>query len=394
MTDQDTPFATSSGSGSSTELRTPYHRLDEEEGIGLVSGKKLFSPTTPGFGHLADAENSSHDDEEDSDHEGVFFLRSGSMGGGDSTDDMLVDIIGAGNDDGSYHGDGDDMRQIQQMNTSRLSLRNGLNLLAFMASVFIHYGIGVWGLNGILPTILEVTATHRTLITPVDWTHWIWALVYALEFVFVVAQLLPSYRSRPVVLQGVGYFFVYSCLAQIAWTMFFSFCMFLVSFICQATNLAALCFLIVSQFLSQSRNEGRLEYFLMRFPFSLHVGWVFVETAVNFSIFSQHMGLSEGEQLCAAIVSLGLLLMVGSLFLGANTSKGLVVPAVVIWAFVGIGIALNNPDDSIKNEFDGTIIAGVRAASYSFAIVIAAVLAPRLAFVVFKEYFTIRISEH
>ena len=132
----------------------------------------------------------------------------------------------------------------------------------------------------------------------------------------------------------------------------------------------------------------------MRFPFSLHVGWVFVETAVNFSIFSQHMGLSEGEQLCAAIVSLGLLLMVGSLFLGANTSKGLVVPAVMIWAFVGIGIALNHPDDAIKNEFDGTIIAGVRAASYSFSIVIAAVLVPRLAFIVFKEYFTIRISEH
>eukprot|EP00563_Minutocellus_polymorphus_P017414 CAMPEP_0197719548 /NCGR_PEP_ID=MMETSP1434-20131217/3259_1 /TAXON_ID=265543 /ORGANISM="Minutocellus polymorphus, Strain CCMP3303" /LENGTH=391 /DNA_ID=CAMNT_0043304305 /DNA_START=32 /DNA_END=1207 /DNA_ORIENTATION=+ len=391
MTDQDTPAG--SGSGSSTEPKTPYHRLDEEEGIGLVSGKKLFSPTTPGFGHLADAENSScDDDEDDSDHEGVFFLRSGSMGGGDSTDDMLVDIIGAGNNDNTYDG-ADDMRH-HIMATSRLSLRNGLNLLAFGANVFIHYGIGVWGLNGILPTISEVTDTHRTLITPVDWTHWIWAVIYALEFVFVVAQLFPSYRSRPVVLQGVGYFFVYSCLAQIAWTMFFSFCMFLISFICQATNLASLCFLIISQFLSQSRNEGRLEYFLLRFPFSLHIGWVFVETAVNFSILSQHMGLSEGEQLCAVIVSLGLLLMVGSLFLGANTSKGLVVPAVMIWAFVGISVALNRPSVQIKDEFDGTIIAGVRAASLSFSIVIAAVLVPRLAFIIFKEYFTIRISEH
>ena len=394
MTDQDTPA--DSGSGSSAEPRTPYHRLDEEEGIGLVSGRKLFSPKTPGFGHLGDAENSSGDEEDDSDHEGVFFLRSGSMGGGgDSTDDMLVDLIGVGDNDSTYDNAADGMQQHNIiMGPSRLSLRNGLNVIAFGASVFIHYGIGVWGLNGILPTISEVTATHRTLITPADWTHWIWAVIYALEFVFVVAQLLQSYRSRPVVLQGVGYFFVYSCLAQIAWTMFYSFCMFLISFICQATNLVALCFLIVSQFLSQSRNEGRMEYFLLRFPFSLHVGWVFVETAVNFSIFSQHMGLSEGEQLCAVIVSLGVLLMVGSLFLGANTSKGLVVPAVMIWAFVGISVALNHPTDQIQDEFDGTIIAGVRAASLSFSIVIAAVLLPRLAFIVFKEYFTIRISEH
>ena len=72
MTDQDTPA--DPGSGSSAEPRTPYHRLDEEEGIGLVSGRKLFSPKTPGFG-LADDENSSGDEEDDSDREGVFFLQ-------------------------------------------------------------------------------------------------------------------------------------------------------------------------------------------------------------------------------------------------------------------------------------------------------------------------------
>lgn len=354
-----------------------------------VSRMLAFSPTTPG--QLADIESSFNDDVDgrssssssssNDDQEGVFFLHADSLGGDDSTDN--IDVLRA-----NYNGDSSYVPQ-----SSRIGLRNLLNLAAFGASLFIHYGIGVWGLGGILPTIREVTASHRTLITPVDWTHWIWAVIYALEGVFVVAQLLPSHRSRPVVLQGAGYFFVYSCLAQIAWTMFYSFCMFLVAFIMMATNLVALCFLIISQFVARSRDEGRTEYLLLRFPFSLHIGWVFVETAVNFSILSMHSGWSDGEQLCAAIVSLGSLLLVGSLFLGAQTAKGLVVPAVMIWAFVGIGIALKHPDDSLRNQFDDVIIVGVRRAALSFSVMISAVLAPRLAYIVFDKWFTIRITE-
>mmetsp|Transcript_21208 Transcript_21208/g.43440 ORF Transcript_21208/g.43440 Transcript_21208/m.43440 type:complete len:408 (+) Transcript_21208:119-1342(+) len=359
--------------------------------VAPVSRMLAFSPTTPG--QLADVESSFNDDGVDGhsssssssadDHEGVFFLHADSLGGDDSTDNIDVLRTNYVNAESSY---------VPQ-SSSRIGIRNLLNLAAFGASLFIHYGIGVWGLNGILPTIREVTASHRTLITPVDWTHWIWAVIYALEGMFVIAQLLPSHRARPVVLQGAGYFFVYSCLAQIAWTMFYSFCMFLVAFIMMATNLVALCFLIISQFVARSRDEGRTEYLLLRFPFSLHVGWVFVETAVNFSILSMHSGWSDGEQLCAAIVSLGSLLLVGSLFLGAQTAKGLVVPAVMIWAFVGIGIALKNPDDSLRNQFDDVIIVGVRRAALSFSVMISAVLAPRLAYIVFDKWFTIRITE-
>ena len=349
-------------SGEPMSSQSPYIRFDDtydesqNDALSAIAAfsttpqmnkrtpSRYLSPTTPG--QLADIETSygdesdgGSDDSSDQEGEGVFFLRSDSMV--DSTDDIDVTNPVAYMNGASY---------VPQ--SPRLGLRNVLNLLAFGASLFVHYFIGIWGLSGDVPTIAEVTATHRTLITPVNWTHWIWAVIYFLESIFVLAQLLPMYRSRPVVLKGVGIFFVYSCLSQIGWTMCFIFCAFLPAFICMTTNLVALVFLIITQFLSRSRNEGRTEYLLMRFPFSLHVGWVFVETAIGVSIWLQHSGLSDGDQLCAVIVEMGLLLMTASIFLGIRSSKGLVVPAVMIWAFVGIGIALKHPDASITNQFD------------------------------------------
>lgn len=85
--------------------------------------------------------------------------------------------------------------------------------------------------------------------------------------------------------------------------------------------------------------------------------------------------------------------MTASIFLGIRSSKGLVVPAVMIWAFVGIGIALKYPDAAIMNQFDDVVISGVRNASLTISVIIAMVLGTRLAFVVFQECFTLRITE-
>ena len=342
------------------EAATAYHRLDggddEGHGIDIVS---LGSNS-------------------ESDEEGVFLLQSVSdeISEGQGTD------LGGGEDD------------YVLVPQSRITHRNLLNLLAYLSSLFVHYAIGIWGLNGLIPTIREVTDAHRTLLTPADWTHWIWALIYSVEAIFILAQLTPKYRSVRVVLQGAGYFFVYSCMAQIAWTVLYTLGKFLPAFVMMLTNLVAMCFVIMSQFLAQSRGESRTEYFLLRFPFSLHVGWVFVETATNFSMWSQSFGVSQGWQVCAAIVSLGILLMVASLFLGARTAKGLVVPSVIIWAFVGIGLALRHPAPSIIDMYEDSVISGVRRASLSFAVIVSSVLASRLGFHVAKECFTIRIVEH
>jgi len=97
--------------------------------------------------------------------------------------------------------------------------------------------------------------------------------------------------------------------------------------------LVSLSCLLVSQFLAKSPDESRREYWLLRFPFSLHMGWIFVSTAINWSVLSLETGASESTLLAGIIASMALLLVVAFLFMSAMT-KNLVVPAVIIWSFV------------------------------------------------------------
>ena len=172
-------------------------------------------------------------------------------------------------------------------------------------------------------------------MTPTVYTsEVVWVPILFFEGVFCIAQITSSFRGRPIVIEGVGYFFIYACMAQIAWTMFFSFCLFMLAFISQIIILASLTCLLISQYFSRSREESRREYWLMRFPFSIHIGWILVSTALNWNVLSLEYGASESAQLAGAIVCTALLLTVAFLFLGSMTRSSLVVPAIIIWAFV------------------------------------------------------------
>jgi len=234
----------------------------------------------------------------------------------------------------------------------------------------------------------------QTLLTPAAWTsELIWAPIFFFEGIFCAAQLLPTFRGRPIVLEGVGYFFVYACAAQIAWTFFFSFCLFLPAFISMVILLVSLSCLLVSQFLAKSPDESRREYWLLRFPFSLHMGWIFVSTAINWSVLSLETGASESTLLAGIIASMALLLVVAFLFMSAMT-KNLVVPAVIIWSFVGIYFELRHPAAHVKAVFGESVCDAVRRSSLACAIIAACAFSARGMVILYRECCTIHVGEH
>ena len=108
---------------------------------------------------------------------------------------------------------------------------NYLNLLVMMIHLFVSCGIQMLGLDGIMATHMQVSTKYETLITPAEWSQYIWAPILAAETVFSLAQLLPSFRSRPIIQDATGFFFFYVCLLQTAWVIVFSFHLFIPSFI-------------------------------------------------------------------------------------------------------------------------------------------------------------------
>lgn len=77
---------------------------------------------------------------------------------------------------------------------------NYLNVVAYAVHLFASWGIGVFGLDGLVDTRWEIQRRYASLITPAHWSSlFIWAPILILEAVFTIAQLFPYYRTRPIV---------------------------------------------------------------------------------------------------------------------------------------------------------------------------------------------------
>jgi hypothetical protein len=218
----------------------------------------------------------------------------------------------------------------------KLNGLNYLNVATYFLNVFVSYGIGVWGLHGILPTRVDLFLEFETLISPAKWAYFLWAPILVFEAIFAIAQLLPNYRARPIIQQGTGYFFFWTCIVQTAWTLFFAFEFFTLSFVAVVCALLSMALLLASQHFTRVRGRKSLvEYWLFRFPFYLHCGWLIICSVVQFSILFRYLTGNIGVQLAADVVALGAMLPAATYFLtGQPSGPDFVIPLVITWAYV------------------------------------------------------------
>ena len=101
----------------------------------------------------------------------------------------------------------------------KLNGLNFLNVLTYGLNAFMSFCIGYAGLWGVLPTRWEISKDYETLVTPAEFAYYLWAPILVFELIFAFAQLLPNYRARPIIQQGTGYFFFWTCVIQTAWTV-------------------------------------------------------------------------------------------------------------------------------------------------------------------------------
>jgi len=305
----------------------------------------------------------------------------------------------------------------------KLNFLNYLNVITYVLNVFTSYFIGVLGLFGKMPKRSDIFLEYETLVTPADYAYYLWAPILVFEFFFATAQLFPKYRARPIIQQGTGLYFFWACIIQTVWTVFFAMRWFILSFVAVVLALLCLVFLLASQhynclcaptihrggggimtvvgFLSaatgipRQRRKSLLEYWLFRFPFYLHCGWLLVCTVVQFSMaFRYCFTHSTGAQLSADIVALGVLLPPGTFFLtGQSSGPDFVIPLVIVWAYISIAVELYNPSDTLEELYGHQAILAVRNASYVFAGLICLMLIPRIVVWIAQEFCTIDVVE-
>jgi len=283
---------------------------------------------------------------------------------------------------------------VPQREPSPLNDINYLNAVTYAAHLFVSWGIGIWGLNGILDTRWKITQEFETLVTPALWAYYLWAPILILEGMFAIAQLLPHYRNQPII-QETGYLFFYCFVLQTAWTFFFSFQLFTASFIAVVLTLISLVSLLLTQIHTISSDEKRSwpEYILFRFPFYLHTGWMVLMATDHFALLFRAFGTSAHMQAAIDILSLALLLAVGVACLIRPPYNDFVIPSVVIWCFLGIASRLENPSDKMLEIYGNTLVLAIRDCSFILAGVLGCCLTPCVVVWMARECCIIRVVE-
>jgi len=211
-----------------------------------------------------------------------------------------------------------------------------------------------------LPDNATLSAKYQTLITPSGYAFAIWGIIFTAELVWTIFQTLPSYRSHPLVVKGVGYNFALACFAQCLWTILFALEHMVASLVAMVSILIPL-LLILKQTSSPKsfQSTTTAEYWLLKFPFEIHASWILAATMLNINVVLVAYKASSTVQTAVGWSCLAFLFGAGIYALTQTPTRNRVwvVPCVVAWASFAISKELSSPRDTIVATFsEGTIL--------------------------------------
>lgn len=178
---------------------------------------------------------------------------------------------------------------------------------------------------------------------------------------------------------GVGYWYVGTCLFQAGWTLAFAYEIIPLAVVLIILIWLTLVGLVYSQYYAVS--DGTLcEFWFLRFPFSLHCGWLTAASTLNVNVQAVASGASAEIQLAMGIISLAYLHAVSVWVLfGFGRGPNYTIAFVIAWAAGWIYNELQTPKDSITALLDDTTIRGVSYAAFGVAMIVVAQMVVRVA---------------
>ncbi|MRX53168.1 tryptophan-rich sensory protein [Bacillus idriensis] len=228
----------------------------------------------------------------------------------------------------------------------RFSVLALINVIGYILVIAVNYLANAQPING--QTTGEVSDSIPVLFTPAGYAFSIWGLIYLLLGIWVVRQFFVKDEERKII-EKIGYWFFISCLFNSLWIFVFHYELFRASLI---VMLGLLISLIRVYIRIQSSPDPK---WLMRTPFSIYLGWISVETIVNFFIFFYTNGIESFlglNELAWTII----VLVVGAVLAVWFTFKNndIYYPLVFIWAYIAIYV--NQDPVAIKRTAVVTVI--------------------------------------
>ncbi|MBX7233064.1 MAG: tryptophan-rich sensory protein [Caldilineales bacterium] len=223
------------------------------------------------------------------------------------------------------------------MSTSRRHLPL-LNILAFILTLVVNFLSSAGVLNN--RTTQEISDSLPSFFTPAGFTFAVWGVIYLGLAAFVVYQALPGQRNNPY-LQRIGWWFVISSLANIAWIFAWHWGLYVLT-------VPAMLLLLVSLLIIYTRlgvglpasarpyPVSRADRWLIDTPFGLYAAWITVANIANIATTLVSLnwgGFGISGPVWAAIMIL-VAAVVATLVLIKRTDFAFA--GVILWALFGI----------------------------------------------------------
>merc|ERR1712071_637441 len=123
-----------------------------------------------------------------------------------------------------------------------------------------------------------------------------------------------------------------------------------------------------------------LEFWVLRFPFAVHAGWITAASALNVNVQVVSMSFTPDKQLAVAIISLAVLHAISVWVLFNIPRPNWSMACVLSWAFGWIYQELGEAGETIQSNFSPDTIAGVAYAAIAVCFIILIQIVVRLGF--------------
>lgn len=216
----------------------------------------------------------------------------------------------------------------------RSDIRAYINIGALALVLLFNYLSNALPFNNL--TQGDLGELYPVLLTPAAYVFSIWGLIYLALIAFIIYQAMPGSRDNPLV-KAVGILFAVSSLFNILWLFAWHYQRIGWSMIIMLLLLATL-IVIYLRIGAVTREKSIYERFLVKYPFSLYLGWVSAATLVNFNVLLYDIGwLGTGGG--GIFFTMLMILVAGLVALAVfYLRKDYIYAAVFVWALIGIGV--------------------------------------------------------
>lgn len=221
------------------------------------------------------------------------------------------------------------------------TLRQVLVVLATLATIAVNSLATTLPING--QTTAEISDRFEVFFVPAGYVFSIWGLIYLALVAYSVYQALPAQAQSPA-LRSVGYLYVLSAIANIAWIFLWHYEFFPLTIVAMLALLGLLIMIYLRLGIGRMAVTPAMRW-LVHLPFSIYLGWITVATIANATSLLDYLSWNAWgiNPEVWTVIMLTAAVIIGGLV--SFTRGDVAYSAVLIWAF--IGIALKHSDNSI-----------------------------------------------